>query len=65
MLPDCGSVVPRAESTSTGVQPPGAAEQQLASRYAFRTEQAGVTRLDSAVVASDSGQLTACGLAVR
>lgn len=52
-----------AKRYSVWVTPPGASERQLASNYAFRTEQAAVTRLDNWAVKSDGGSLQICNLA--
>jgi len=42
------------------VRPPGGSETQIASAYAFRTEQATVTSLNNWVAATDGGALTVC-----
>jgi hypothetical protein len=43
----------------------GAAEVQIADRYAFRTEQAAVTSLDGWALGSDVGSIIACNPAMR
>ena len=56
-----------AHTYSVYVQPSGAAEQTVGVDYAFRTEQAGVTSLDSwgaSVNAAATGSMTVCGFTV-
>jgi poly(beta-D-mannuronate) lyase len=57
-----------AHTYSAFLRPPGGSEQTLASNYAFRTEQASVTSLDSwgaGLNATPAGSLTACGFTLN
>lgn len=56
-------VDPAAGVYSTYVTPPGAAERTLASRYAFRSEQSAVGRLDSWALQSSAGSHRVCAFA--
>jgi pectate lyase len=56
--------VPAKRYTIT-VTPPGSAPQVIATNYAFRAEQASVTKLDHAVTAAYQGSLQACVVSVR
>ena len=53
-------VDPSVHKYSVYVTPPGQSERTLASGYAFRTEQAGVTSLASWALYSDAGTETVC-----
>jgi hypothetical protein len=56
-----------AKRYSVFIHAPGAVEQQLANGYAFRTEQAAVSALDSWALHQDepAGTLTACDFYLR
>jgi hypothetical protein len=58
------AVDPAAKRYSVFVRPPGGAEVALASRYAFRSEQASVSRLDTWGLVSSVGTLNVCSFAL-
>ncbi|MBI2387589.1 MAG: Ig-like domain-containing protein [Elusimicrobia bacterium] len=58
------AVDPAAHRYSVYVAPPGAAERLLALNYAFRTEQASVSRLDNWALQSGAGSHQVCAFAI-
>ena len=58
-------VDPAAHRYTTYVTPPGAAEKLLAANYAFRSDQATLSRFDNLAVQSGAGTHAVCGFAVK